>query len=401
MHESTSLRISLYHHYYHHQPLPPAMSHTPTSALSADNIFFHPLPPAHSPLPGKESHGRYMLTVPWSRVSGWGQPKISPRAELSFDPLSGVLQYAVTCFEGMKCYKRENGDLTLFRPKANFNRLKRSAARLGLPSEWDNDELLSLLSKLLALEAPLVPQEDGGNLYIRPNIVETSEGSVIQQAPLVEEALLYIVTTVNFGKKLYPSAESPEQGLKLDANKEFIRAWPGGTGSYKLGANYGPVSTAKKQGYAMSLWLHGKEDYISEAGAMNMFVIKQAQDGYLEFITMSLENGIVLPGITRDSIINLLNAHAKGENIIEGLQKEIRVVERDIGMPELVAANEDGSLKGMFGCGTGIVVVSIREILYEGKTQTLPYAPVVLALRDTMTALHRGKKEYQDWLYVV
>jgi branched-chain amino acid aminotransferase len=55
----------------------------------------------------------------------------------------------------------------------------------------------------------------------------------------------------------------------------------------------------------------------------------------------------------------------------------------------------------MFGCGTGIVVVSIREILYEGKTQTLPYAPVVLALRDTMTALHRGKKEYQDWLYVV
>lgn len=88
-------------------------------------------------------------------------------------------------------------------------------------------------------EAPLVPQEDGGNLYIRPNIVETSEGSVIQQNPLVEEALLYIVTSVNFGKKLYPSAESADQGLKLDANKDYIRAWPGGTGSYKLGANYG------------------------------------------------------------------------------------------------------------------------------------------------------------------
>ncbi len=84
-----------------------------------------------------------------------------------------------------------------------------------------------------------MPQEDGGNLYIRPNIVETSEGSVIQQNPTVEEALLYIVTTVNFGKKLYPSAESAEKGLKLDANKNFIRAWPGGTGSYKLGANYG------------------------------------------------------------------------------------------------------------------------------------------------------------------
>ena len=69
--------------------------------------------------------------------------------------------------------------------------------------------------------------------------METSEGSVIQQAPLVEEALLFIVTSANFGKKLYPSAESPEQGLRLDANTNYIRAWPGGTGSYKLGANYG------------------------------------------------------------------------------------------------------------------------------------------------------------------
>ncbi len=110
----------------------------------------------------------------------------------------------------------------------------------------------------------------------------------------------------------------------------------------------------------MSLWLHGKEDYISEAGAMNMFVIKKADDGCecgrvrngpllmldLEFITMGLENGIVLPGITRDSIIKLLNAHAEGKASIEGLQKEVRVVERDISMPELVKSNEDGTLQG-------------------------------------------------------
>lgn len=55
----------------------------------------------------------------------------------------------------------------------------------------------------------------------------------------------------------------------------------------------------------------------------------------------------------------------------------------------------------MFGCGTGIVVVSIKEILYENKTVDLPYSPIVLGLRDTMTALHRGKQEFRDWLYVV
>ena len=110
----------------------------------------------------------------------------------------------------------------------------------------------------------------------------------------------------------------------------------------------------------MSLWLHGKEDYISEAGAMNMFIIKESADGCewarsglhaqlmsdLEFITMSLENGIVLPGITRDSIIQLLNAHANGEIELPDVPKKIRVVERDISMKELVDSNKEGTLKG-------------------------------------------------------
>lgn len=94
---------------------------------------------------------------------------------------------------------------------------------------------------------------------------------------------------------LYPSAESVEKGIRLDACKEYIRAWPGGTGSYKLGANYGKlfhppvwnkhelmtgtVGVAKKKGFSMSLWLHGQEDFISEAGAMNVWIIKQADDG--------------------------------------------------------------------------------------------------------------------------
>lgn len=76
---------------------------------------------------------------------------------------------------------------------------------------------------------------------------------------------------------------------------------------------------------------------------MSRFVVLKRD---LEFITMGLENGIVLPGITRDSIIKLLNTHAERGDVIEGLQKEIRVVERDISMPELVKSNEDGSLKG-------------------------------------------------------
>lgn len=87
------------------------------------------------------------------------------------------------------------------------------------------------------LEADLVPSDDGGNLYIRPNLVETSESYGIKEDAYAAEALLYVVTTLNLGKGLYPSAEG--KGIRLDACKEYIRAWPGGTGSYKLGANYG------------------------------------------------------------------------------------------------------------------------------------------------------------------
>lgn len=113
----------------------------------------------------------------------------------------------------------------------------------------------------------------------------------------------------------------------------------------------------------MSLWLHGKEDFISEAGAMNVFMIKQASDGcesfphyarssrtdipVLEFVTMSLENGIVLPGITRMSLIEMIEAHAAGaeDTLLEGLPREVRVVERDFSMPEVLESIADGTLK--------------------------------------------------------
>lgn len=368
--------------------------------IRSSSLFFSPLPPTYVPLPAKESHGRYMLTIPWNRVAGWGQPHIGPRQDMSFDPLSGVLQYAVTCFEGMKCFKSEKGDLKLFRPRNNFDRFKRSAGRLGLPCEWDNEELLILLSKLLSLEADLIPTEDGSSLYIRPTLVETSESYGIKEDAYAAEALMYIVTTKNLGKGLYSSAEG--KGIRLDACKEYIRAWPGGTGSYKLGANYGTVNIAKKQGYAMSLWLHGKEDFISEAGAMNVWIIREAEDGFVEFVTMSLENGIVLPGITRLSIMQLLTDHAEGQRNfpLEGMPRKIRVVERDLSMPEVVSGIEDGSLKGMFGSGTGVVVVSIGEIQYESQTYKLPYNPLILLLRDTITGIQRGRIPH-EWTYTV
>ena len=94
----------------------------------------------------------------------------------------------------------------------------------------------------------MVPSEDGASLYIRPTLIETSESFGIKEDGNAGEALMYIVTTLNLGKGLYASAEAPERGLRLDADPNFVRAWTGGTGKYKVGANYGESSNNRPGG---------------------------------------------------------------------------------------------------------------------------------------------------------
>ncbi len=54
----------------------------------------------------------------------------------------------------------------------------------------------------------------------------------------------------------------------------------------------------------------------------------------------------------------------------------------------------------MFGCGTGVVVVQIGEIQYQNHKYIIPSNPVIKLLRDTMTAIQRGKIEH-EWSCVV
>ena len=127
------------------------MAASQITPFHASDLAFTPQPADFVPEAGKEAHGRYMLLVSWDRSKGWADPQIVPRGPIGVDPLSGVFQYSVTCFEGMKvsslsfipscacshsrmqCYKTEQGDVTLFRPNDNFERFKTSAARMGLP----------------------------------------------------------------------------------------------------------------------------------------------------------------------------------------------------------------------------------------------------------------------------
>lgn len=150
------------------------------------------------------------------------------------------------------------------------------------------------------------------------------------------------------------------QPVKVKIAEKFVRAFPGGTGTAKAAGNYAgtlyPVNLAKKEGYDQILWMDGKEfKYLQEIGTMNVFI----QIGN-KILTPSLEQGTILEGITRDSVLKLLNEWG------------VEVEERKISIDEVVEAYDNGLLKDAFGSGTAATISHIAEIGYKNRTLILP-----------------------------
>jgi branched-subunit amino acid aminotransferase/4-amino-4-deoxychorismate lyase len=82
------------------------------------------------------------------------------------------------------------------------------------------------------------------------------------------EALLFVICSPV--GPYFPTGFKP---VSLMATTEYIRAAPGGTGGYKLGANYAPgvvpQKEAAKLGYSQNLWLQGPEHYLTEVRKAN------------------------------------------------------------------------------------------------------------------------------------
>lgn len=160
------------------------------------------------------------------------------------------------------------------------------------------------------------------------------------------------------------SAVRESKGLKLLASKEdAIRAWPGGFGFAKLGANYGPSlmaqGEARARGYDQILWLFGPEANVTEAGASNFFVVWRTKEGQLQLVTAPLKDQIILEGVTRASVLDLAKERLdKTTDGVEGLE----VVERQFTMSELAEVALDGRLVEAFAAGTAYFVAPVGLI---------------------------------------
>jgi branched-chain amino acid aminotransferase len=164
-----------------------------------------------------------------------------------------------------------------------------------------------------------------------------------------------------------PSLEQPK-GMKLLASQNGVRAWPGGFGYAKVGANYGPSlmanSEARARGYDQVLWL--LNGMVTEAGASNFFVVwRSKQTGKLELVTAPLGDKIILDGVTRRSILQLsrerLTKNGK-ENVKSGLEP-LEIVERQFTMEDIVEAVEEGRIVESFAAGTAVSRSNFSSIL--------------------------------------
>lgn len=295
-----------------------------------------------------------MLSIEWTASQGWLAPRITPYQNLTLDPATCVFHYAFECFEGMKAYKNSEGQIRLFRPDKNMARFNRSSARIALPT-FTGKAFLDLVSKFVVTEERFIPAARGYSLYLRPTMIGTQRTLGVGPPG---SALLYMIAS-----PVGPYYPTGFRAVSLEATDYAVRAWPGGVGDMKIGANYAPCMVpqlqAAKRGFHQNLWLFGEEQYVTEVGTMNFFAaIQDKETGKKKLMTAPLD-GTILEGVTRDSVLDLARQRLQPEGW--------EVEERKFTMGELATAADEGRLIEAFGAGTAAVVSPVRKISWNGR----------------------------------
>lgn len=317
----------------------------------------------------------HMFMMNYTEGKGWYDPRIIPYQNLSLDPSAMVFHYAQETFEGLKAYKSPDGEILLFRPEMNVNRMNRSNTRVCIP-ELDVDDAIQAIKAIVECDKDWVPDLEGTSLYIRPFVIAVDEYVGVH----ISHNYLFIIILSPVGA-YYATGINP---VKIYVEDEYVRAVRGGTGFAKTGGNYAASLIGQKKaeelGYAQVLWLDGIEHkYIDEVGAMNVFFVI---DG--EVITPSVDEGSILSGVTRASCIELLKHWG------------YKVTERKIELSEVYEAGKSGRLNEAFGTGTAAVISPIGELNNNGDIIVLnngKIGEISQKLYDNLTGIQWGKIE--------
>lgn len=313
----------------------------------------------------------HMFIMDYIEGEGWIDPRIVPYQDVVLAPSSMVFHYGQEMFEGLKAYRGPKDEILLFRPNKNIERTNVTNERICIPRVNEAD-ILQAIKALVDVEKDWVPSEVGTSLYIRPFIIATDPYLGVRASKTYK--LMVILSPVG---AYYKEGINP---VKIWVEDDYVRAVKGGVGFAKTGANYvaslKAQMKAKERGYSQVLWLDGVErKYVEEVGTMNVFF---KIDG--EIITPSL-GGSILPGVTRDSVIELLKSWG------------LPVTERKITIEEVYRAGEEGRLDEAFGTGTAAVISPVGMLDWNGNKIIInnnDIGEIAKKLYDTITGVQSG-----------
>ena len=307
----------------------------------------------------------------------WDEGTLTEDDMITMSECAGVLQYAQTCFEGLKAYTTVDGRIVTFRPDLNGERLENSAKRLEVPV-FPKERFLDSIDKVVAANAAYVPPYgSGATLYIRPYIFGISP--VIGVSPAADYQYRVFTTPVG------PYFKGGVRPLTLCVS-DLDRAAPRGTGHIKAGLNYAmslhAIVTAHANGYDENMYLDPQtRKKVEETGGANfLFVTKDGKD-------VTPKSDSIRPSITRRSLLHVAKEYLK-----------LEVEEREVYLDELDTFAECGL------CGTAAVISPVGKIVDHGREICFPSGMTDMGettkkLYETLTGIQMGTIEAPEgWL---
>jgi len=310
----------------------------------------------------------------------WTSGQITTDDKVVINECACVLQYAQTCFEGLKAYRTKDNKVVCFRPDLNGERMEQSAARLEMPI-FPKERFLEAVKQVVKANIDWVPPfESGASLYIRPYMFGTNP--VMGVKPANEYQFRIIVSPVG------PYFKGGAKPITLRV-PDFDRAAPRGTGHVKAGLNYAmslhAIVDAHNQGYNENMYLDSAtRTKVEETGGANIIFVTKDNE------VVTPKSNTILPSITRRSLMYVAE-HYLG----------LKATEREIRIEELKDFKECAL------CGTAAVLSPVGKVVDHGKEILFPSGmekagEITQKLYDTLTGIQKGEIEPpKGWIFEI
>ena len=223
----------------------------------------------------------------------WDEGVLTTDENIVMNECACVLQYAQTCFEGMKAYRTVDGKIVCFRPDLNAKRMADTCRRLEM-AVFPEDRFIDAVVQTVRKNIDYVPPYgSGAALYIRPYMFGSNP--VMGVKPASEYQFRVFTSPVG------PYFKGGAKPITLRV-PDFDRAAPHGTGHVKAGLNYAmslhAIVDAHNQGYNENMYLDSAtRTKVEETGGANIIFVTK------DNTVVTPKSPTILPSITRRSLM--------------------------------------------------------------------------------------------------